>query len=238
MTDTDRDGRLTRFEALAAGLAHEIRNPLSTINITLQLLREELAERPGARENGSLKRVDVVLGELRRLERIVGDFLRLAREPSAERRRCDLNVLVEDAVNVMAADFRKARVAVTLQLDRSLPPTDVDDSLLRQAVLNLLRNAAQAMEGGGTLTVQTRRDRGRFTLEVIDTGPGMPPEVRDRVFDLFFSTKPGGVGIGLPLVRQFVELHGGTVRCESEPGHGTRFTLELPLVASAERPAP
>jgi two-component system, NtrC family, sensor histidine kinase HydH len=234
MGENERETKLTRFEALAAGLAHEIRNPLSTINITLQLLREQLAERPGARESADLKRVDVTLKELRRLERIVQDFLRLAREPSARPRRRDMNALVEDALNFMAAEFRAAKIDVVSQLDRRLPPADVDDSLFRQALLNLLRNAAQAMAHGGTLTVQSRAEDGSFVLDVIDTGPGMPVAVQDRAFDVFFSTKPGGTGVGLPLVRQIVELHGGVVTCESAEGHGSRFSIRIPLDAGVK----
>jgi signal transduction histidine kinase len=230
MADSERDSRWQRFEALAGGLAHEIRNPLSTINITLQLLREDLAERPGARENADLRRVDVVLAEVKRLERIVQDFLRLARDPSPRLRRTDVNALVEDALAFMSAEFRAARIDVVSQLDRRIPPTAIDDSLFRQAVLNLFRNAVQAMPQGGVLTVQSRSVDGRFLLDVIDTGLGMTPEVHERVFDVFFSTKPGGSGLGLPLVRQIIERHGGEVRCESAPGLGSRFSLLVPLV--------
>jgi two-component system, NtrC family, sensor histidine kinase HydH len=229
MADHEPEGKLTRFEALAAGLAHELRNPLSTINITLQLLRESLAERPGSRESADLKRVDVVLKELRRLERIVQDFVRLAREPSARLRPRDMNALIEDALNFMASELRAAKIDVVSQLDRRLPPISVDDSLFRQALLNLLRNAAQAMPDGGTMTVQSHAEPDTFALDVIDTGPGMTPEIQERVFDVFFSTKPGGTGVGLPIVRQIVELHGGTVTCESAAGHGSRFSIRIPL---------
>lgn len=234
MADTERDPRLHRFEALAGGLAHEIRNPLSTINITLQLLREDLAERPGARENADLRRLDVVLAEVRRLERIVQDFLRLAREPSLSRKTSDVNALVEDSLAFMAPEYKAARIDVVSQLDRRVPATAVDDSLFRQAVLNLFRNAMQAMPAGGVVTVQTRAEDGAFVLDVIDTGIGMTPEVKDRVFDVFFSTKPGGTGLGLSLVRQIVELHGGVVSCESVAGLGTRFSVRIPLATISE----
>ena len=234
MADTERDTRLHRFEALAGSLAHEIRNPLSTINITLQLLREDLAERPGARENADLRRVDVVLAEVRRLERIVQDFLRLAREPSLRLKTSDVNALVEDALAFLAPEYKAARIDVVSQLDRRVPATAVDDSLFRQAVLNLFRNAMQAMPAGGVVTVQTRAEDGAFVLDVIDTGVGMTPEVRERVFDVFFSTKPGGTGLGLSIVRQIVELHGGDVGCESVLGLGTRFSIRISLASIPE----
>jgi signal transduction histidine kinase len=236
MAETERDPRLQRFEALAAGLAHEIRNPLSTINITLQLLREDLSERPGARENADLRRVDVVLAEVRRLERIVHDFLRLAREPSPDLRPVDVNALVADALDFMSAELRAARIDVVSQLDTRSGPIPLDGSLFRQALLNLLRNAAQAMPQGGVLTVQTRSDDVALVVDVIDTGSGMTPEVRERVFDVFFSTKPGGTGLGLPLARQIVELHGGRLTCDSAPGLGTRFSLALPLRSAGAVP--
>jgi two-component system, NtrC family, sensor histidine kinase HydH len=229
MTDKESDARLHRFETLAAGLAHELRNPLSTINITLQLLRESLAAKPGARENPDLRRVDVVLGEAARLEKIVQDFLRLARDPTPSLRSTDVNAVVDDALLLMNGEFRTTGIEVTPQFDRRIPKAPLDESLFRQALLNVFRNAAQAMAKGGVLTVQTRLDGGSFAVDVIDTGQGMAPEVRNRVFDVFFSTKPGGTGLGLPIVRQILELHGGSASCESAPGVGTKITLRAPI---------
>lgn len=228
MTDPAEAARQARFDALAMALAHELRNPLSTITMTLELLREELRAGGGAEP---ARKVDAVLDELKRLDRTFQDFMRFAREPAPEKKASDMNRLVEDSLEVLAPEIRARRLAPVLQLDRRAGPVPVDETLIRQALICLLRNVVGSFEGG-TLTIQTRRRPGTFEIDVIDTGPGHPREAWPRMFDPFFTTAAGRSGIGLALTRQIVELHHGAVGYESAPGSGNRFSIRLPAPES------
>lgn len=227
MTERPPPARPPRFDALAVALSQELRNPLSTITMTLELLREEL-KRGGPRDAAPLRKVDAVLDELKRVDRTFQDFLRLARSPAPDLRPADLNRLVEDSLDVLLPELREKRLTPVLQLDRRAGPVRVDETLLRQALVCLLRNVIGSFEGG-TLTVQTRSVAGAFELEVIDTGPGHPREEWPRMFDSFFASPGARGGVGLALTRQIVELHHGEVGYESAPGSGNRFRIVLPL---------
>jgi signal transduction histidine kinase len=229
--DVERDRREAEQAALlgqlASGLAHEVRNPLSTLSMNLQLLREDWADPITEREQKGLKRIEVLLRETGRLENVVSDFVRFASGHALRLQRTDLNELAGELLDFLAPQAERARIRLHRDFARPLPAVDADPNLLRQAVLNLVVNAQQVMPSGGDLTVRTA-ENGRFVkLSVGDTGPGIPPEHRDKIFNLYFSTKPGGTGLGLPMVKKIVEEHGGEVRVESEPGRGAVFTLCL-----------
>jgi signal transduction histidine kinase len=225
-----RDGQAAdRWEALAAGLAHEIKNPLSTINLTLQMLREDVYARDRNSPAELVPRIDLVISEVEHLQQIVQDFLRLARAPQLNVQAEDVNSLIEEVRAFLAPELEERGIDPVIHVDRSIGLAQVDLPLFRQVVNNLLRNALQAMPDGGVLTVQTRREDPYFVLRVIDTGKGIPENLRDRIFDGFFSTRPEGTGIGLTLTRQIVELHGGTVTCQSALGKGTLFEVRIPL---------
>ena len=232
--DPREDHRLAQWGALAGGLAHEIKNPLSTMNISLQLLQEDLRSRQQVSSGKLLPRVDILLSEVQRLQRIVADFLKLATAPDLERSERDANTLLEDIAQFVTPELEHQGVRLVTHLDRKASAVLVDKDLARQALLNIIRNALQAMPDGGTLTVQTYGDEDSFRLEIIDTGAGMEEGVRARIFDGFFSTRPGGTGIGLALTRQIIQLHGGDVSCDSAPGMGSRFTVTLPYSAGGE----
>ena len=221
--------RFAQWNALVGGLAHEIKNPLSTLNINLQLLREDLGEQQGPLFSRSVRKIDVMLQESERLERMLGDFLRLTSSAPLDLKEIDPGRLIEDVFDFMSHELRNNNVAVTIQLDRSVPAIHADENLLRQALINLVKNAVDAIgDAGGGITAQTRAADDRFLIEIIDTGCGMSDEVRRQVFTYYFSTKPDGTGLGLPMVRRLVERHRGEITCESAPGHGTRFTIALP----------
>jgi signal transduction histidine kinase len=198
------------------------------MNITLQLLHEDLRSKPQVSTARVLPRLDIVLAEVQRLQRILNDFLKLAKAPDLDLRERDPNLLIEEIEAFIDPELREHGIHLVTHLDRSVRVISVDPDLFRQALLNIIRNAIQAMPGGGTLTIQSRFTDGSFTISIIDTGEGMSDDVRKRVFDGFFSTRPGGTGIGLAITRQIIQLHGGGVICESAPGRGSKFAVSLP----------
>lgn len=222
------DRSLERMGALAGAMAHEIKNPLSTMNISLQLLMEDLEARPQVASSQVLPRIRLVCDEIRHLERILGSFLELARAPVLDLRERDPNVLVHELLNFLGPECTQETVDVRIHCDSSIGLVQFDPDLLKQALLNLLRNALQAMDGGGTLTVITTNCGANWEVQVIDTGKGIPPNVLERVFNPFFTTRRGGTGIGLAVTRSIVERHGGNIHLQSAVGQGTRFKLSFP----------
>jgi len=219
--------------SIAGGLAHEIKNPLGVMSLNLQLLREDLRDASTPRERAVVRRLETVQEQVRRLEEIVRHFLRFAAATKLESEPCDLNVLLQDVIRFVEPELRRARVRTQTFLEADLPQIPLDRRLCHQALLNLVLNAKQAMEakGGGDLLVHTSRAGDSVQVEIIDTGVGMTREIVRRAFDVYYSTKKEGTGLGLPTVRRIVERHGGTVELESEPDRGTRVRLRFPFVA-------
>ncbi|MEZ6194878.1 MAG: ATP-binding protein [Planctomycetota bacterium] len=236
MSRDPADDRLAELTRLAGGLAHEIKNPLSTMNINLQLLREDWARESGPVASRSVAKIDVLMHEARRLERMLADFLRLVSPNELDLATQDLGLVIEEVLAFLTPELSKRGVQVTSQLDRGLNAVVLDRNQFKQAFLNLVKNAAEAMdERGGTLTIQTSREGDQAVVNVIDTGPGMKAETRARIFQAYFSTKADGTGLGLSMVRRIVERHDGTVSCESEIGRGTRFRIAIPVVGPRPR---
>lgn len=226
------DEQVTLVGTIASGIAHEIRNPLSTLRMNLQLLREDWENPITEREHKGKKRIDVLLRETGRLETVVSDFVRFAAGHALKLEPCDLNTLAAELLDFLGPQADRGRVKLSRDFARGLPTVDVDVSLIRQSLLNLMVNAQQAMPNGGEIALRTFEDGPFVKVEVRDTGPGIPPENLDRIFTLYFSTKPGGTGLGLPMVKKIVEEHGGAVEVRSEPGKGAAFTLCLKKPAS------
>jgi len=224
-----RGTRLAYLGALAGGLAHEIKNPLSTIGLNLALMREDWQNPQSPKETRTLKKIELLEREVRRLETIVKDFLSFARGDEYRFELLDLNDVVSELLEFTEAEMRLAQIRVHSELQRPLPRLSLDRDHLKQAVLNLLTNARQAMAQGGELIVRTRREGQVVVLEITDTGKGMSPEVRERCWELFFSTRKGGTGYGLPLTKRILEEHGGLIDVWSEPDRGTRFTIRIPI---------
>ncbi|MCX8229271.1 MAG: ATP-binding protein [Planctomycetota bacterium] len=214
---------------LAGGLAHELKNPLSTVGLHLSLLREEWQKQEGVQAQRSLKTIDVLEREVRRLDEILEDFLRFARTDSMETHPADLNDLVSDVLQFVGPEAHREGIRLEAFLDYDLPRFPLDLGRAKQALLNLIINARQALSGGGNITVITRKEEDEAVLEVVDDGPGMSPELQEKCMEVYFSTKSKGSGLGLPLIRRVVEAHGGHLTLESSEGHGTRFTLRFPM---------
>lgn len=213
----------------AGSFIHEIKNHLSTLSLNLQLLCEEFSQAETQRERRALTRVQRLQLECNRLVDISNDFLRLARLNELDLKPASLGEVIEDVVDFFGPTAARADVVVKPYLPVDLPRVRLEVDQFRQALLNLMLNAQQAMQGGGELTIQAAAEPGWVRLELIDTGPGMSTDVQARVFKPFYTTKPGGNGLGLPITRKIIEAHGGTLELQSEPGKGTRFTLRLPV---------
>ncbi len=229
----------TELAEVAGGFIHDIKNHLGTLALNLQLLSEEFAEPQSPRERRALDRIQRLQGECQRLVDISNDFLRFARVKDLELASTDLAVLIDELVDFFDPMARSHHIEIKCYVPAGLPAVLLDRALFKQAILNLLLNAQQAMPQGGQLTIQAAAENREVVLVLIDTGKGMPPDVLARVFRPFFSGRQGGTGLGLPTTRKIVEAHGGSISIDSEPGKGTRVTVRLPAApARDERPTP
>lgn len=218
---------------LAGGLAHELKNPLSTLALHLALLHEEWVEEEGPKAGRTLRTLNTLQTEVSRLNEILEDFLRFARTDEIDLQPESLNDLVEEVVRFIQPEAQAQGVEIETFLDLEQPTLQLDRGRMKQVVLNLLINARQAMEGrqSGRITIMTRpdsSDSNAVMLEIVDDGPGMTAETLNQCFDIYYSSKRGGSGLGLALVKRVVESHGGEVEIQSSPGHGTRVLIHLP----------
>lgn len=215
LAEVRRAERWAVMGRMAAGVAHEIRNPLSSMKMTVQMLRREARD---------AEPYDLLLREIERLEltaaELTGTTQPLRREPAR------LEAAVDDVLDLMRRRLEHLGVRVEKRYE-PVPPVPVDVARFKRCVMNLVLNGAQAMPNGGVLAVGLRARNGRVRLEVTDEGGGVPPEVRDRIFEPFVTTKQDGVGLGLALTRRIVEDHGGAIGFEPAP-RGTTFWIELP----------
>lgn len=229
----ENQGRLIHAEKLAsmgqmaAGIAHELNNPLGVILMYAHLLKEELAERPGS--DGQLEDVQRIIHESERSRSIVKGILNFAREEKVDREPTDINALLLEAIEAARAHDAAGLVRIETDLDDALGLCRVDRRQIRQVFDNIIKNAIEAMPGGGSLTVESRKGVGQFTVSISDTGPGIPVENLPRLFSPFFTTKPAGKGTGLGLVVSYgiVKMHGGTIEAANRPGGGARFEITV-----------
>jgi signal transduction histidine kinase len=226
----ERQQRLATLGTLAAGIAHEIRNPLTSLKARLYTLEKHLRVVPAARKD-----TDIISAEISRLERIVQEVLSFARPSDPKLETISAETVIREVQGLMSPDLKSRGVRLAVQ---SSPEFLIraDSGHIKQVLVNLVRNAAESTEGAGTVTLRTRAARvplgGRETeaviIEVVDDGNGISPEVEKRLFDPFFSTKETGTGLGLPIAARIVERHGGMLQYQTRPGHGTTFGVVLP----------
>ncbi|CAA9405427.1 MAG: hypothetical protein AVDCRST_MAG64-1960 [uncultured Phycisphaerae bacterium] len=222
----ERKTRLAALGEMAAGMAHEIRNPLGGIQLYASILAREVADRPA-----SLAVVQKISGGVKRLEALVGQVLQFTREMRANVCLMDLPDVLEQAVELAGQAFRDRGVRCVLDGPRPMHVT-ADPLMIGQAALNLLLNGAEAMDAGGTISVRygpppADGDAKQFQLIVRDGGPGIPPQVLDRIFNPFFTTKDTGTGLGLSIVHRVVEAHDGTIVVTNPDGGGARFEIRI-----------
>lgn len=228
--------RLATIGKMAAHVTHEIRNPLSSITLNIELLEEELAESGGSE---SLSLVRAIHGEVVRLTELSEQYLSMARQQPLRLEREDVGAIVVEACDFLRRELGRHALTLDMEVADELPVVLADEAQLKQALLNLLRNAREACSPGGRISVAVRRaSGGGVELVVEDDGAGIPDEARARIFEPFFTTKDQGTGLGLAITRQIVEAHGGSIACAAREGGGTRFWVHLseaaaPAVASA-----
>lgn len=228
--DPRRDSGL--IETLAAGVAHEVRNPLNSVQINLSIIEKELAELLPDHAAHVFVVLRKIAGEIKRLDDFVSEFLRFARPGRSRVERVPVSPLLSDLAAFIAPEC--SREGVELSLELAGPEMILADGLqLKQAVLNLVLNALQATRTGDHIVIRTWKEPRGLVIAVCDDGEGMAPEVKENVFTPFFTTREEGTGLGLPLVRRIVEQHGGSVEIESTLGQGTTVTLVLPTALGA-----
>lgn len=219
---------------LAGALAHEIKNPLSTIRLNMDLLAEDFAENGNGKARRALRTIDTVRNQCARLENLLNDFLRFSRLRYLNLRPGSLNDQLECVLDLFEPRAAEVGVEIIRYLDPDLPSILLDGETLQAALVNLVKNSLEAMPEGGVLTVRTRTTRYGVALDIIDTGCGMDEPTARRMFEAFFSTKHGGSGLGLPTARRVIEAHGGRIDVQSAVSRGTKFTLEFPVPARLE----
>lgn len=221
----DYSRKLADLGKLTSGVAHEIKNPLNAMTIHLELLKQKLNDPP----EEVAQSLAFLGGEVHRLDRVVQGFLRFVRPQTLELRPLDLNKLLQEVAQMINTQGAASRITFAFRLDDGLPPINGDPELLQQAFLNLALNACQAMPDGGTVTLATDRTAEGVThAHIIDQGIGIPAEDLDKIFRLYYTTKPDGNGIGLSLVYRIVQMHGGSVEVDSKIGQGTKMTVTFP----------
>lgn len=220
--------RLAAVGRITAGVAHEVKNPLNSMRLWLENLKESL---PAETDGAAMQAVQVLDAEIDRLDAVVKRFLDFSRPMDVRLEPTQLSNLLKEVLEVAQPQLQKANVHVAQLLPIGVPDVFVDRDLLKQAVLNLVLNAVEAMPNGGQLQLTLSR-RGDFAeITVADTGTGIPLENRQKIFQLFFTTRPGGSGIGLASAFRIIQLHNGAIDFTSEVGRGTTFRIELPLAA-------
>jgi signal transduction histidine kinase len=225
-----RREKLSALGRMAAGVAHDVRNPLHSIGLTLQHLQETSrpAQADAAQEFD--RGVEVIRGEVRRLDRLIENFLRFAKSERNERLPVHLGELLRETARLVQKDAERRGIRLTLDLAGDAPPVLADGEALRSSILNLVLNSFEAMPDGGELAIKLTVEGAEVQLEVADTGKGIPEEDRERVFEFAYTTRDGGNGLGLAMVHHcVVEEHGGRVSLDSRPGEGTRVRLALPI---------
>jgi signal transduction histidine kinase len=222
--------RLATIGKMSSQITHEIRNPLSSIGLNTELLEEEIEALSNNGQSAEARTLlGAIRGEIDRLNAVTEQYLRFARLPNPELSEEHINPIVTELLGFMSSQFEAAQITVTTLLADDLPNLHVDEKQIRQALINLLVNGIQSMEGGGTLTLTTEQRNGAIRIVIRDTGKGIDQETQSKIFEPFFSTKNAGTGLGLTLVQQIVDEHKGQISCESVLGQGTCFTIELPL---------
>lgn len=230
---SDVDLLRAQYEELAelsGSLAHEIKNPLSVIHMNIDLLSEDLVESNTPENRRLLQRVDVVREQCERMEGMLRDFLKYARLRDIDLVSGSLNDQIEAVLRAYQAEAESRGIVIERFLDNDLPAISMHSDSLQAALMNLIKNALEAMEDGGQILARTYTTQNSVALDLIDTGKGVDNNTVLHMFEPFYTTKEGGSGLGLPTARKIIEAHGGRISVQSEVGQGTKFTLLFPVL--------
>jgi len=222
--------RLNALTLLAAGVAHEIGNPLNSLNIHLQLIEREAGKIDGAKRAKLQESVEVARGEVNRLDSIISQFLRAIRPTRPQLRPENVNAIVEETVRFFAPEIKDRDIVVEQELRSNLPLLELDRDQMKQAFYNVIKNSFEAMKSRGILRIRTNLDDSHVIVRFTDSGGGISAENLSRVFEPYFTTKSSGTGLGLLIVRRIVREHGGEMSIESSEGKGLTLTIRLPHV--------
>ncbi len=220
--------RYAELAALAGSLAHEIKNPLSVIRMNMDLLGEDFADPQTPKDRRALAKIEMVSRQCTRLENLLNDFLRFNKVNQLELTLGSLNDQIDRVLDLFTAQADDSHIDIVRYLDPDLPSILLNGETLQAALVNLVKNALEAMPDGGQFTARTHVTRQGVALDLIDTGIGMDERTAMKMFDAFYTTKSGGSGLGLPTARRIIEAHAARISVLSEVGVGTQFTLEFP----------
>ncbi len=221
--------KLSAITLLAASVAHEIGNPLNSLNIHLQLMERELKKLPAAQGERLGEDLRVARDEIARLDQIINQFLHAIRPTQPELQPTNVNEVVAETLTLMERELGDRDILVERELAAGLPRILLDRAQLKQAFYNIIKNALQAMRSGGILRIRTEADDTHVSISFVDSGHGIAPEQIGQLFEPYFTTKQNGTGLGLMIVQRIVREHGGTIEVESDKGHGTTFRIKLPI---------
>jgi PAS domain S-box-containing protein len=234
--ETLESERLNALTLLAAGVAHEIGNPLNSLDIHLQLLGRKLRKLPPGDRKPLEEHLATARGEIQRLDGILKQFLQAVRPTLPRRERQDIHALLHETLRLLEPELEARKIAVELDLAETLPPAEIDGGQFQQVFYNLLRNAYQALPAtGGHITIRSRSNDYEYVISIEDNGIGISPEHMGAIFEPYRTTKSSGSGLGLLIVRRIIREHGGEIAIESREGQGTRVIIHLPRAERAVR---
>ena len=224
----EREQHLAHVGTLSAGLAHEIRNPLSSVKMNVQMIRDRLEKLAIDDKESLLRKADRVEHEVARLEDSISDFLIFAAPRPLAKKLADINAAVDSVIELIRQSEKGVEIAKLL--DPDIPPVAVDESMFAECLQNLLINAMQAAGEGGKVEVETALEKNAVSIAISDSGPGVPEAEREKIFEVFYTTKKGGTGLGLNIARRIVEDHGGSISVDASPSlGGARFVVRMPI---------
>ncbi len=218
-----------------SALAHEIKNPLNTMKLNLQLLQEDWKHPEPPDKAKALKRLEILERAVDRQEVILNNFMDLARLPQPKFHPSNLCLLLNEILDFIEPEAQKLNISVIRDFHDDLPEIELDNGQIKQALLNVIKNANESMPNGGQLIVKTRKTNGSISIDITDTGEGISPDRIDKLFDLFYSTKKDGTGLGLSITKRIINMHGGDISVDSQEGKGSTFSINLPINQSCKQ---